>query len=167
VRICRYAPADLLWCVRRVNETMMRGRAASTSTGVPVHAATAPIGRPTCSILGCCSFCQVITDRSQIIKISMLFLRCSTAIDDVFFRRSLVLPNWLPNDFRKLLLHPPVTKLLRAHGEVRVLNKSLRYTGPDGGQTDRQEKPFWAALYGLFLGIVQRTLHLKLWPSCV
>lgn len=107
---------------------------------MPVHAATAPIGRPTCSILGCCSFCQVITDRSQIIKISMLFLRCSTAIDDVFFRRSLVLPNWLPNDFRKLLLHPPVTKLLRAHGELRVLNKSLRYTGPDGGQTDRQRR---------------------------
>jgi hypothetical protein len=88
-------------------------------------------------------------------------------IDDVFFRRSLVLPNWLPNDFRKLLLHPPVTKLLRAHGELRV-NKSL--STPDrtaDRQTDRQEKPFWAALYGLFLGIVLRTLHLKLWPSCV
>lgn len=33
VRICRYALADLLWCVRRVNETMMRGRGLDVDRG--------------------------------------------------------------------------------------------------------------------------------------
>lgn len=77
-------------------------------------------------------------------------------IDDVFFRRSLVLPNWLPNDFRKLLLHPPVTKLLRAHGELRV-NKSLRYTGPHCGvRTDRQtdKRNLFGPLFTVFSSVL-------------
>lgn len=45
-----------------------------------------------------------------------------------------------PMIFENFCFTPTVTKLLRAHGELRV-NKSLRYTGPHCGvRTDRQTR---------------------------